>query len=648
MTDLSPARRFHFSSLFLSTLAFFAASCLASAAPTRTLSAPPAAPSSSATPEEVVAAHDFFLKAREADRAGDAAGALAWYGLAFRHDAQSRDLCFFYLERLKDAGAVDEARATAAACKKLAGDSTAGAPRRNRPPLTLAEHKVLGEVALRAEDIPAALTHYRAVLALDEDDGDALYVLAGLYEDAGDWEGHAEVVRRLLPRLNYPVRLMERLARTYARLDRSQDFIPVLAQAWDRTRAPVFGRTLAAHYEAAGLNLSLLTTARSLAESEPGPEQDALLARAYLVADRPDSALALTRTLLARTPGDEALRFLHASLLFERGRYKEARPHAGALVKTSPGTAAYHVLEGSILLELRARAGTVRAALDKALALAPLSPETRARRAYAEYALQASGSRAAAPGSAVADMLAIPLEALSVAEGVEASRELPEGQAAVLEERRLLLEGLAHGRLAQELATRAPGQRPARLTDTALERRHRREALARYETILARNSGQRAALFEAGVQYERLGELERAKPLFRRLVVRDTTHATAMNYLAYSLLEQDSLGTDEKEESLALLGRALALDPENGAFRDSKGWWHYRAGEYDSAVTWLEAAHEAVPGDPAILDHLVQAYHAAGRRDEACAALRRLEVIHPRHGLTLQCPVAKVGKGAAR
>lgn len=612
------------------------------------MAAPPDA--GSRTPEEVVAAHDFFLKAREADRAGDVAAALTWYGLAFRHDAQSRDLCFLYLERLKDAGVVDEARTTAATCTGLAGDTAKGSPRRNRPPLTLAEHKVLGEVALRAEDASAVLNHYRAVLALDEDDGDALYVLAGLYEEAGDWEGHAEVVKRLLPRLNYPVRLMERLARTYARLDRSQDFIPVLAQAWERTRAPVFGRTLAAHYEAAGLNLSLLATARALATFDPGPEQEALLARAYLLADRPDSALALTRALLARAPGDEGLRFLHATLLFERGRYKEARPHATALVKASPGISAYHLLLGSIQLELRGNPRAVREALDRAVALAPLAPEPRARRAYAEYALGVSERRGAAPEIAVTDMLTIPAEPLG-AESADSARERPEGQVAILEERRLLLEGLAQGRLAQELSPREAGQRAAVFTDTARARRHRREALARYEAILVKNSGQRAALFEAGVQHERLGELERAKPLFRRLIARDTLHATAMNYFAYSLLEQDSLSADEKSESASLLGRALALDPENGAFRDSKGWWHFRAGEYDSAVAWLEAAHEAVPDDPAILDHLVQAYHAIGQRDEACAAWHRLHALTGRrivrHDVTLRCPDAP-GKGASR
>lgn len=202
-------------------------------------------------------------------------------------------------------------------------------------------------------------------------------------------------------------------------------------------------------------------------------------------------------------------------------------------------------------------------------------------------------------------------------------------------------EGVAHGRLAQELAPREPGQRPAVLTDAQAARRHRLRALERYEAILAKNPGQRAALFEAAVQYERLGRLDRAKPLFRRLLARDTLHATAMNYLAYTLLEQDTVTPAEMDEAAALLTRALALDPENGAYRDSWGWWHYRRGAYDSALVWLEAAHEAVPGDATILEHLVLTLHALDRRADACATLRRLHALNPRHGVTLHCPTGE-------
>jgi len=586
------------------------------------------------TPEEVAAAREYFLMARESERLGDREAALSWYALAFRHDAQSRDLCFLYLERLKDAGAVDSAVATARACETLVADTA-------RAPLTLAERKLLGEVALRAEDGDAALRHYREAWKLDEDDGDVLYVLAGLYEEVGDWEGHAEVLRRLLPRLDYPPRLMERLARTYARLDRPEAIVPVLEDAWDKTRSPLFGMTLAAQYEATARNLSLLRVARALAaqaeERVAGKSGDdidretqGLLARAYVLADRPDSALVVIARLRAQEPDDPGLRVMQVSLLYERGRYKEAKPLAVALRDDAPDVAAHQLLAGSVLMELRAKPKEIRASLARARELSPLLPDVRARQAYAEYALASRGSEAHRLAAQRADsLLALPPGSRA------ASASTVETGDTLDEDRRLLLEGLAHARLGQELAPREPGQRPSVHSDSVLARRHRLEALRRYEAILAKNSAHRAALFEAGALSERLGDHARALAHLRRLVARDTLHATGMNYLAYTLIERDTVTAADLAESDTLLTRALALDPENGAFLDSRGWWHFRnaqsgaVGGYDSAVVWLQAAADAVPDDPAVLDHLAQAQAASGQGSAACETRVRLLAVAP-------------------
>jgi Flp pilus assembly protein TadD len=593
----------------------------------------PAAPlaeidSAGRLPEAVAAARGYFLLAREAERKGEISAALAWYGLAFRRDAGSRDLCFLYLERLKDAGAVDSAVAVGRACAALAqqkaGRNPGGAPA--PAPLSAGEHKLLGEVALRADDSPAALRHYRAADSLaklggrGEDDGDALYVLAGLYEESGDWEAYADVVERLLPRLDYPPRLMDRLLRAYARADRLRDVEPVLRAAWEETANPQYGQALAALYDSKGRNLSLLEVARRLAILQPDPEHDWMLARAYAAADRPDSALAVCGRLLKAQPDHPGLRYLQASLLFERGRYKEALQGAEELVEDFPGVAAYHQLEGSAALELRKRGA--RRALERALALEPLALEFRARLAYADYALGTPAAAGARLAYAATDSLNA--------------------------EQALLLEGLAHGMLARNLEPRGAWERPSVFSDSAASRRHRRLSLARFEAILAKNSGHRAALFEAGALLERLGERERSKALFRRLIERDTANALAMNYLAYTIVEQDTIAPAEFAESGRLLDRAVALDPENGAYRDSKGWWHYRGGAFDSARVWLESAIDAVPDDPAVLDHLAQALYALDEREEACAVWRRLMALDPARRFYLHCPAREAGAESKR
>lgn len=550
-------------------------------------------------------AREHFLRAREAERAGDATVALAEYARAFAMDPRSRDLCFLYLGRLTAAGAVDAASETARKCERLAGDSAS---------LDLEERKALGAAALRAGNNGEALRHYRAARELDEEDGDVLLVLAGLYESAGDWEGYLAAAEPLLRRLGYPPALMDRVARAYARLDRPDAaFLPVLREAWEATSNAVYGQMLAISYEASGRPLSLLAVARRLAAAHPSPGHDWLLAQAYASADRPDSALRVTARLLKDPKVAAALpgaRYLHASLLFERGRYKESLKEAEALAREFPDVAAHHLLKGSAALELRARGA--RESLERALALAPLSPDIRARLAYADLAR----------GDSAAARSRLAYRAADFADVGE----------------RLLLEAAAHGRLARELEPRGAWERAAVFSDPGAARRHRREAVARYDSVLALSSGDATALFEAGAHLERLGETGRSMGLLRRLVARDTSHTMAMNYLAYTLIERDSVTAEEMKEARALLARAVALSPENGAYLDSKGWWHYRAGEYDSAVVWLEAAADAVPGDPEVLAHLALARHAAGDRAGACAVWRRLRTIDPGRAIFLHCP----------
>ncbi|RMF87759.1 MAG: hypothetical protein D6741_20135, partial [Planctomycetota bacterium] len=71
-----------------------------------------------------------------------------------------------------------------------------------------------------------------------------------------------------------------------------------------------------------------------------------------------------------------------------------------------------------------------------------------------------------------------------------------------------------------------------------------------------------------------------------------------------------------------LLRRAVLLAPEQAAYRDSLGCLLCRRGEADAAVAQLEQA-VAIEEDPAILEHLGDAYAAAGRLDDAVRAWKR-------------------------
>ena len=77
------------------------------------------------------------------------------------------------------------------------------------------------------------------------------------------------------------------------------------------------------------------------------------------------------------------------------------------------------------------------------------------------------------------------------------------------------------------------------------------------------------------------------------------------------------------EESVELVKRALAVDPDNGYYLDSLGWAYYKMGRLEEARGELEKASGLAPRDPTILDHLGDVYRDLGKLPLAVVQWRR-------------------------
>lgn len=144
------------------------------------------------------------------------------------------------------------------------------------------------------------------------------------------------------------------------------------------------------------------------------------------------------------------------------------------------------------------------------------------------------------------------------------------------------------------------------------------------ERALAADSRRVEAQFLAGAAYERTGQLERAVATFRRLLDGEPAFAPALNYLGYMWAERG----ENLAEALALVQRAVDLDPDNGAYVDSLGWAHFQLGDYDEARRQLERAADLIPDDPTIAEHLGDVYAALGETARAEQLYRRaLELV---------------------
>jgi Tfp pilus assembly protein PilF len=86
----------------------------------------------------------------------------------------------------------------------------------------------------------------------------------------------------------------------------------------------------------------------------------------------------------------------------------------------------------------------------------------------------------------------------------------------------------------------------------------------------------------------------------------------ALNFLGYFYLEQDK----NIDQAGALINKALGIDPENGAYLDSLGWFYFKKGKFKEALAELEKAVSFL-NDPTIYDHLGDVSLKLGNRDNA-------------------------------
>ena len=85
------------------------------------------------------------------------------------------------------------------------------------------------------------------------------------------------------------------------------------------------------------------------------------------------------------------------------------------------------------------------------------------------------------------------------------------------------------------------------------------------------------------------------------------------NFLGYLLADHDKSLT----EAQGLLEKAIAHEPENGAYVDSYGWLLYRLGRLPEALTQLQRAVVLTGGDPAIHEHLGDVFRDLKQTEKA-------------------------------
>ena len=110
-----------------------------------------------------------------------------------------------------------------------------------------------------------------------------------------------------------------------------------------------------------------------------------------------------------------------------------------------------------------------------------------------------------------------------------------------------------------------------------------------------------------------------------RALAENPDEPELLNFLGYAWIDRG----ENLPRALAMVKKAVSLDPQSGAMVDSLGWAYFRLGDYKSAVEQLESAVVLEAGDAEINDHLGDAYWRVGRRNEAQFQWQRVLTLEP-------------------
>ena len=166
------------------------------------------------------------------------------------------------------------------------------------------------------------------------------------------------------------------------------------------------------------------------------------------------------------------------------------------------------------------------------------------------------------------------------------------------------------------------------------------DAVERLEVARRLDPRSTDVLFYLGTILERVareendaGLFERAVITFEELIEISPGDAYALNYLGYMFAERGV----RLQEAVALLNRAISIDPANRAFFDSLGWAYYQLGNLAEAEKFLGKAIaqmiETDDGDEeeqaVIFDHAGDIAAALGKQGQALEMWRRALQLAP-------------------
>jgi tetratricopeptide (TPR) repeat protein len=126
--------------------------------------------------------------------------------------------------------------------------------------------------------------------------------------------------------------------------------------------------------------------------------------------------------------------------------------------------------------------------------------------------------------------------------------------------------------------------------------------------------------FQFGEACERNQDLKRADECLQKCINLSPDFSEALNYLGYMLADSGQ----QLLRARALIEKAVALEPKNGAYLDSLAWVLFKLKQPQQALPWALKAMKYTPeADATVLDHLGEIYMALHEPAKAIEAWKK-------------------------
>ncbi len=487
-------------------------------------------------------------------------------------------------------------------------------------PKSVEDHLLLGRLYRLNNELLKSEGEFKTAVNIQPDSEEAVTTLAYLYNEEGD-SAHALQVLSAIPESARTAKLYSALGFTYEQQKDYKKAIDAYRRSTELDRDNLDSvRGLAQNLMNDGQTEAALEQYKVIADADPSDAQTYMrIAEIDRRDGKFDQALEALKKATAVVPDSLEVQYNIAVINEAQGKYEDAIQILNQLLqKTEHADSEYSVADKNNRAVFLERLGTVyreankhQQAVDAFRKMLTLGDEN-AIRGYQQIVETYRDNKQWQLATDAAAEAAKKYPNDRGLQMVSASQQADMGKSDVaIEHVKALLKGNAEDRevyiaLAQMYSRTKDWPNAEQCITKAIE-------------LSSKPEDKDYAIFVQGSVYERQKKYDLAEEAFRKVLADDPKNAMTLNYLGYMLADRDT----RVEEAIGYIRRAVALDPQNGAYLDSLGWAYYKLGKYDLAEENLRRASERISTDPTVHQHLGELYQRTGRLKLAASHYER-------------------------